>query len=330
MTTFLRDMSHFDADTSLAGFAGCTHKITEGTGFTDPAYASRMNALRAPGRVLGSYHVLHTGDLAGQLDYWVAKQDQLTPWWRDWPHWVMQIDAEKWPNDPVSVFFGRAAMGEKAGPLHHLSLAPEIYAEHLQARMSTTVAFAGMLAGAGLPGRPVCYASRGQFGNSLAGIALDLWNAAYHGTTYPGDGAADWSPYSGRTPILWQYTSTPYDKNAFRGSVAELLAYIEGGEAVSDPTVENFVNPRLEAISNMYPTMHAGTLKGSDVAVVKHLMQMRTVLDSVNATVAGIKTAGVDLDALAELIAPKVAALIPKPPTAADVAVELSNRLGNG
>lgn len=202
-TTFIRDMSHYDDHLSLYGYAGTTHKITEGRGYVDPAYAARMPGFRAPNLVLGSYHVLHTADPAGQLQFWIEQQDKLTPWWRDWPHWIMQIDAEKWPADSVPP--------------------------------STVVTFARMLKSANLPGLQVCYASRGQYGDSLAGIPLELWNAAYHSSTYPGNDAVDWRPYSGRTPLFWQYTSTPYDKNAFRGTVAELLAHIEGGDMPLTP-----------------------------------------------------------------------------------------------
>ena len=229
-TTFFLDQSHFNSAVSLSGYDGTTHKITEGTGYIDPAYASRMNGWRtsAHGKMLGSYHVLHTADPAGQLQFWIEQQDKLTPWWRDWPHWVMQIDAEKWPNDPVTL-----TSGTYVGPLkasHQLLLDDaDVVAEALQARQSTTITFAGMLKGANLPGLQICYASRGQYGDNLTGIPLPLWNAAYRGVTYPGNDSADWQPYSGKEPVFLQWTSTPYDKNAFRGTNAELLAFIEGG-----------------------------------------------------------------------------------------------------
>lgn len=197
MTIYLRDMSHFDSNESLAGFVGATHKVTEGSSFVDTEFARRMNAYRGAGvKVLGSYHVLHTGNLAAQLDHWLSTLDRLTPWWRTFPHWIMQVDAERWPTDNVSP--------------------------------ATVTAFARMLVGSDAPGWKVTYASRGQYGNSLAGIATYLWNAAYHSASYPGDGAADWVAYSGRVPVLWQFTSSPFDKNAYRGTLDELLALIGG------------------------------------------------------------------------------------------------------
>lgn len=231
MTTFIRDMSHYDTDLSLTGYAGTTHKITEGKGYVDPKYAARMPGFRATNRVLGSYHVLHTADPAGQLQFWIEQQDKLTPWWRDWPHWIMQIDAEKWPGDPVTLADGRTYTGPlTASAFAGSLLADDAIAEARQARQSTTVSFATMLKAANLPGLQVCYASRGQFGDTLSGIPLDLWNAAYRSSSYPGDNSSDWRPYSGRTPVFWQYTSTPYDKNAFRGTVDQLLAYVSKEE----------------------------------------------------------------------------------------------------
>jgi hypothetical protein len=167
---------------------------------------------------LGSYHVVRTpgssnGTLAQQLAYWVAYQDAQTPWWRTWPNWIMQVDAEVWPYDNVSP--------------------------------ATVLQFAAQLAGSGLPGWKVTYASRGQYGDSLRGLATPLWNADYRGGPgYPGDGwvsydntPAGWAPYSGQTPVILQYTSTPYDLNAYRGSLDELLA-LTAGTAAAKPSEE--------------------------------------------------------------------------------------------
>lgn len=209
MTLFGRDASNFDGAISYAGLGYFTHKSTEGTSISHDQYGSRLNAARAAGvPVLGSYHVVRTpgnggaGSLAQQLSYWLAYMDAHTPWWRTWPHWMMQVDAEKWSYDAVSA--------------------------------ATVKAFAGLLVASGAPGYKVTYASRGQYGDSLSGIATDLWNADYRGSvsgSYPGDGwvkagalVAGWAPYSGKMPRFLQYTSRPFDEDAFRGTLAELLA----------------------------------------------------------------------------------------------------------
>jgi len=214
VTVFGRDASDFDATVSFAGLSFLTHKSTEGTSVAHAQYGPRLNAARAFGvPVLGAYHVLRTpgsggaGSLAQQLSYWVANLDAHTPWWRTWPHWVMQIDAEKWPYDPVSA--------------------------------ATVLAFASLLVRSGLPGWKVTYASHGQFGDSLRGCVTPLWNANYNGSvggSYPGDNYTGWAAYSGQVPVIAQYTSTPYDHNAFRGTLAELLALT--GRTADDMTPE--------------------------------------------------------------------------------------------
>lgn len=294
-TTFLRDCSHYDSDMSLAGFAGATHKVTEGTSYVDPLAKTRLTAWRNQSLpVLGSYHVLHTGNLQAQLDHWLSTLDAIAPWWRSFPHWVMQVDAEKWPGDPVTLPDGT----EHTGSLHlvrHL-LHPDQHAELLAMRMSTTVAFAGMLVDAGLPGWAVTYASHGQYGDSLAGMRTPLWNANYgpNDGVYPGDGSSRWAAYSGQTPVLLQYTSNPYDRNAFRGSLGELLALI-GGDTMSTQAEGQ--------IANVYEGMfHGGPSCGPAVpdaaplnggkgnSVFDHLSYLERQVAKVLATAAGAPT----------------------------------------
>jgi hypothetical protein len=218
MTLWGRDASDFDATVSYTNLSLFTHKSSEGIHTTHTQYGPRLTAARTAGvPVLGSYHVVRTpnasnGSLAEQLKFWVSRMDSQTPWWRTHPHWVLQIDAEKWPYDAVSA--------------------------------STVLQFAALLVDSGLPGWPVTYASRGQYGDTLRGIRTPLWNANYSGSkggTYPGDGwTPGWAPYSGQTPVLLQYTSTPHDANAFRGSLDGLKALITGGDDVS--WTENLTN----------------------------------------------------------------------------------------
>jgi hypothetical protein len=206
MTLFGRDASHYDGALAFAGLSILTSKATEGTTTRDDTYGAHLNAARAAGvPVLGSYHVVRTpgnggnGTLAQQLAYWVAWMDSQTPWWRTWPNWILQIDAEHWSYDTVSA--------------------------------STVKQFAALVKGAGLPGWVVTYASKGQYGDTLAGLVTPLWNANYGANTgtYPGDTAAAWAAYSGQVPALLQYASAGYDHDAYRGSLDELKALTAGG-----------------------------------------------------------------------------------------------------
>lgn len=207
MTLFGRDMSDFDTNETLSGLSFLTHKATEGTSVTHAKLAARLSAGRAAGiPVLGAYHVPRTpgnggaGSVAAQAAFYLRYLDQQVPWWRSWPHWMHQVDLELWPYDNVSGSTGRA--------------------------------FVQALAQAD-PGRfIVTYASRGQYGNTLANWPTLLWNADYRGSSggsYPGDAwastggtAAGWCAYSGQVPAFLQYASTPYDKDAYRGTLDQL------------------------------------------------------------------------------------------------------------
>ena len=62
---------------------------------------------------------------------------------------------------------------------------------------------------------------------TAAGVALVSSNYTSYSDTGPG-----WAPYGGATPVVWQYTSTPIDTNAFKGTVAQLGNLFNG---VADP-----------------------------------------------------------------------------------------------
>lgn len=222
MTVLGRDASNFDTSVNYSGLGFFTHKATEGTGIVHDRYGPRLDEARAEGvPVLGAYHVLRTpgsgaGSLAEQLNFWLGYLDAHTPWWRTHPNFMLQVDAERWSYDNV---------------------APP-----------TVLSFARLLVGQ--PGYHVTYASRGQYGDTLRGIATTLWNADYRGSTagsYPGDGwvsyggqPAGWAPYSGQSPVFLQYSDTPYDKDAFRGSLSQLLALTSnpnGGTMAEDTVI---------------------------------------------------------------------------------------------
>lgn len=261
MTVMLRDASDFDESVSFGGLAGFTHKATEGISVVHSQYGPRLAAARsARVPVLGAYHVLRTpsaanGSLDAQLRYWVSYLDSQTPWWRTYPNWVMQIDVEKWPYDAVGA--------------------------------STALQFAALLAGSGLPGWKVTYASRGQYGDTLTGIGTPLWNADYRGSvngSYPGDGwtrtaagaPAGWAPYSGQTPVLLQFTSTPYDTNAYRGSLDELLT-LTGGHPMAfldDPDAAA-LSWRMDALHRGTDTVQGGPTAGEPMWLVQAVKDLQ-------------------------------------------------------
>lgn len=282
MTLFGRDMSDFDTSESLSGLSFLTHKATEGTSVTHAKLAYRLNAGRTAGiPVLGAYHVPRTpgngdaGSVAAQAAFYLRYLDQQVPWWRDAPHWMHQVDLELWTYDHVSPATGRA--------------------------------FALALANAD-PGRfIVTYASRGQYGNGLANWPTLLWNADYRGSSggsYPGDGwvtsggaSAGWCAYSGQVPAFLQYTSTPYDKNAYRGTLDQLLTLTRtGGTQVI--TTDDELGEAVNAIAN--GSVNKGYVTGDEPpgtdgyglhVASNNLRQVRADIAALAAELDAVKTA---------------------------------------
>jgi len=68
----------------------------------------------------------------------------------------------------------------------------------------------------------------GQVGGDLGRLtALGAVVISSNYTTYS-DAGPGWASYGGATPAVWQYTSTPIDMNAFKGTAAELANLING------------------------------------------------------------------------------------------------------
>ena len=192
-----------------------THKATEATSTRHSHYGEAMRRARDAGiPVLGAYHVVRTNpSVQAQVDYYLSYLDSQTPWWRSWPAWFIQVDLEKWSYDNV-----RASIGEA-------------FADAVEQRTGR---------------KAIIYASRGQYGNELTGTSHELWNANYgtnpighYLSVYAdrgGDTGPGWAGYSGRTPVFWQYgartrigSQSTCDANAFRGTLAQLRALINGG-----------------------------------------------------------------------------------------------------
>ncbi len=220
MTIFGWDASHFDGVLDLAtlkrakaeGVDFLTHKVGEGLTNVDPTQTALAVARDAGITVLGGYWFCHgEDDPAAEARRCVAVADQYEPWWRDWPAWFWQVDAETETGHqlPTEAWI-------------------DAFADEL-------VALSGRVV--------VVYASRGQYGDRLTGLSYRLWNADYGSNphlpfkqAYPGDAGRGWTPYSGQTPLFWQFGSnttiaglSTCDANAYRGSLDELHALISGG-----------------------------------------------------------------------------------------------------
>ncbi len=253
MTVYGWDASDFDwgrgpMDLVAARAAGIdffTHKATEGTRTRHKRFGEALRRARDAGiPVLGAYGIPRTpgngghGSDSAQVDYFLSYVDQQAPWWRDWPHWFWQVDLEHWEYDKVA-------------PAHGLA-----WCDMLTRRTGRRV---------------VLYAPKWAYGNSIGGSS-PLWQSNYGNNpatgfkaAYPGNSSSRWAVYSGRTPVILQYGSRTTigrqptcDANAFRGTIAELLAFIGGPAGKQPPSPPRKVRTMLKL----------GKVKGDDTVVV--------------------------------------------------------------
>lgn len=247
MTTYGWDASHYDGVLTLAdlqrafksGVQFFTHKLGEGLGGEDATQGTALAAARDAGfTVLGGYWFCHGEDSpVAEADACLAMATKNEPWWKDFPGWFWQIDAET-----------------ESGHTKPTRAWIDSFAARLRATTKKAV---------------ITYASAGQYGNTLAGLSTKLWNAHYGSnpvgspiTCYldqGGDKSAGWGTYSGQIPVLLQFGSnvtiagkTTCDANAFRGTIDQLLALITGESGgggdipVTDiPTTTSNVGPAV-------------------------------------------------------------------------------------
>lgn len=213
MTIFGWDMSHFDSPNIGAavreGISFITHKA--GGDANDQELGSWWNNVRNLPEpvILGAYWVLYPGNPEARADAFLARLDSQCPGWRDRDVFILQVDAEKW-NGQQGTVPGKTDLKQ--------------FCDRLAAKTSC---------------RPIVYAPKWVYGDSLTGLGYPLWASSYVSSAgafkaiYPGDSSAKWNAYSGQTPTILQYSSSAIiggqgtsDANAFRGTVAELKTLI--------------------------------------------------------------------------------------------------------
>lgn len=221
-TVFLWDDSHWgDIPTARDGMVGYTHKLTDGLRYyEDPEYRAAMNAVRPMGfTVLGAYHMLHGGvSVTEQARWFVARASVLTPWWRDWPYWVWQIDAEPLayltrPSVAECNAFGEAVMAESGAPRNSV----------------------------------LGYLASWSYGSGVQLLQFPFWNSNYgsnpavpYRQAYPGNDSPRWVgggrrgdflQYGSRTIVAGQPTS---DASAFAGTLDALKAFLRPTQEEDD------------------------------------------------------------------------------------------------
>lgn len=202
------------------GFRFITHKA--GGDRDDPEIGAWWNGVQGLGRdvLLGAYWVQYPGSPTGRADAFLARLDSQCPGWRARDAFLLQVDCEKWNGDPAT----------------------------MPGRTDIKAFCARLVARTGGKYRPVVYAPKWAYGDTLTGLGFPLWASSYvsgsgaASALYPGDTSARWAAYSGQTPAILQFTSSATiagqstcDANAFRGTLAQLKELVTPPPVITPP-----------------------------------------------------------------------------------------------
>lgn len=285
MTLFFPDISSYEAGLTIQpGTVAVIAKATEGTYYRDPDYATFKAQAATHGAVFSAYHFLKAdGNAAGQADYCHAMVGS-TPVMLD-----VETEGTSKPGvADVAAFIARMrALGGRVWGAYF----PQWYWQ--------------------------------QVGGNLASLGVALVSSNY--TAYS-DSGPGWAPYGGVTPTVWQYTDKqPYggqtmDFNAFRGTVAELAALINGTGTPTPTPGGSTVGTIPPSIAQKYPELAADfppngsfadetALIWADARAALAADRAQKAIDAVNALAAKVgQPATVDVNALEAAI---IAALLP-------------------
>jgi hypothetical protein len=325
MTIFGWDLSHFDApsigDAIGEGFSFFTHK--GGGDANDAEIAQWWNGVKGTDpkkALLGAYWVLYPGHGASAGDAFADRLDATCPGWGN-REFILQLDCEKWNGDSSTVpskadiIACCKQLQVRAPKLRPIVYAPEwVYGDNLS--------------GLGYP----LWASR--YATATSGTASGIY------ASIGGDNSSKWSAYSGQVPAILQFTSsatiagqTTCDANAFRGTLDDLKALVAPGwkvvdveltDKIGDDTYPNRTvgdvfrdvaklrgflvgdtgDTTAAAIKASAPVQGLVGLSGETDQIIAKLNSLNTSLTTLSTTVAGINTPQIDLNALAQQLAP--------------------------
>jgi len=182
MTLRFHDVSHYQGNYHPNG--PTIAKATEGTGFTDSQYSTNRSRTLAGGWPFAGYHFLTTEDASAQARHAHAVIGSTPA--------MLDVESGTSGNPSLSCVQAFIDAYRKLGGVLHLIYLPKWYWSDAWGSPSL---------------------------KPLIDRHMSLISSQY--TTYS-DGGPGWDPYGGMKPVIWQYTATPIDTNAFKGTQAEL------------------------------------------------------------------------------------------------------------
>lgn len=280
MTLFFPDISSYEAGLTIQpGTVAVVAKATEGTYYRDAQYANFKSQAAHAGAIFSAYHFLKAGSGAGQADYCHAMVGS-TPV-------MLDVETEGASKPTVADCAAFVARMRQLGGRVWGAYFPQWYWQ--------------------------------QVGGDLASLGVAIVASNY--TAYS-DSGPGWTPYGGVTPAIWQYTDTQsyggqsMDFNAYRGTVAELDALING-TTTPTPTSGGSTVPAIPpSIGQMWPEI-AGQFTGNyddstaiiwaDGGARAAALYAKQARDAINA-LAARQAPPVDVNALATALAPHLTA----------------------
>lgn len=202
MTLKFKDVSHWNGSYKPTG--PTIAKATEGTSYIDPEFSGIRARAKAAGFPFLPYHFLAHGSIPLQVAHVISVVG-------DKSNLMLDVEAEAGKADPTlaDVLAFTDAYAKKSSGRVVLAYIPKwFWSGHWKSPSL-----------AGLPARRV-----------------GLVSSEY--TRYS-DSGPGWDAYGGVHPIVWQFTSTPIDTNAFKGSAAQLVALFSGTTVPESTTSED-------------------------------------------------------------------------------------------
>ncbi|RMI31283.1 glycoside hydrolase family 25 protein [Nocardia stercoris] len=191
------------AEVRAEGFDFVFCKVSEGVDFVDATWPGYRDAAQAAGLLLAGYHYLRSGSsVEAQADTFVSNLG---------PGIAAMVDFEA-GSGGLDTFWAFVNAVDARGTRVALSYIPHWYWQQIGGGDLSAVP--GLIQSAYVGG---------------SGYASEL---------YPGDDAAGWRPFGGRTPDLLQFTDSAIvaghsvDADAFRGTRDQLAALLTGPQGV--------------------------------------------------------------------------------------------------
>jgi GH25 family lysozyme M1 (1,4-beta-N-acetylmuramidase) len=228
------DISSNQASMNVAGQAKAGMrfvfvKATEGSSYVNPAYGRQTADAARAGMLHGAYHFANPAGASGatQANYFIAHGGGWTADGKTLPG-VLDIEFNPY-KDGKGTCYGVSTTAMNTWIADFLNTYRKRTGRDAIIYTATTW-------------WKTCTGNTSRFAGN------PLWIANYTGTAYP-------MPNGWSKPLIWQYTSKPFDHNTFYGSMNDLRTFAKGSK--SSPTKPPTTEPPVTPPSNGTKTFKA-------------------------------------------------------------------------